>query len=131
MTDRPRFEAVLGAAIPTLLRRDWEGIHNSVRWTESVPVEQVQAFMADLPGEPVRPTADQVINDRVVLSDNGNRVEVLMPIALTGTDMLWAMSFILTTFGDEDGQPPNWLWGLGKQKLMTPDELRTLVATHS
>jgi hypothetical protein len=128
MTDRRPIEPVLGSAIPALLERDWRAVANVTRWTESVPVEEVQAFVDQLPGEPVRPTADQVVNNRIVLQDDGDKMHVLMPIALTGSDQVWGMSFILSTFGEDDGQMGDWLWGLGKQRLMSCEEVRALAS---
>lgn len=126
MPERRPIDPVLGSAIPALLDHDWEAVHNSTRWTESIPVEEVRSFVDQLPGVPISPTADEVINDHVVMTDDGSRMQVLMPIRLSGSDQIWAMRFIFTTFGEEDGGKPDWLWGLDHQQLITNEELSAL-----
>jgi hypothetical protein len=35
----PGYLVTIGAAVPIVLGRDWEGVENSVRWARSVPVD--------------------------------------------------------------------------------------------
>jgi hypothetical protein len=125
----PGYLVTLGVAVPMVLHHNWRGVENSVRWARSIPVATVQEFMASLPGEPLDPDGQEIIDNHIITRRDDEHMDIVVPIRLRGTDQIWAMTILLDKDPEEEldpGQEPDWLWGLGEQRLMSSEDLRAL-----
>lgn len=122
----PGYLVTIGAAVPNIVNRRWQGMENSTRWARSVPVEQVREFVEALPGKPIMPTGQEIIDQHVITHQDAEHMDVVVPVHLQGTDQIWALSLLLDAGPPEPDGEPLWLWGLGQQRLVRPAELMSL-----
>ncbi len=122
----PGYLVTIGVAVPNIVNRRWPGMENSTRWARSVPVEQVREFVEALPGEPIMPTGQDIIDQHLVTHEDGEHMDVIVPVHLQGTGEIWALSLLLDAGPIEPDGEPVWLWGLWTQRLMSSEELQAL-----
>ena len=122
----PGYLITIGAAVPNIVNRRWQGMENSTRWARSVPVEQVRDFVEALPGEPIMPSGQEIIDRHVITHRDDEHMDLVVPIHLQGTGQIWALSLLLDAGPPEPDGEPLWLWGLGDQRLMSAEYIRAL-----
>lgn len=100
-----------------------------MRWARPVPVADVHAFVDRLPGDPVEPSGQEIIDEHVILRRDDEHMDVLVPIRLNGSDQIWGLVFWLDAGSMQPGGEP--LMALRPRRAATHDLRRTARAARS